>query len=260
MILRLLWRIVQPVYSAYALGLFFVTMIPALTFYLLLAPLPGTVRMRIIYVYNRIWLFTWGICCGIPILVRNNEKRNPKENYVFLSNHCNILDIILCGSCIQHPFQPLIKKELLRVPLLGQLLLLTSIPVDRSSAESRKESLKVMTAKMQRGMSILIFPEGTRNRTDQPLKDFYDGGFRLAIAAQTPILPIVLLDLRERQPVGSLLFSPGVVSLNYLDPVPTAGLTESDTDALKEKVREIMYRFIVENDRSFRHLSATSAR
>ena len=129
---------------------------------------------------------------------------------------------------------------------------MNSVPVDRSSKESRKESFERMVEKIKQKTSILIFPEGTRNRTKLPLKDFFDGGFRLAITSQVPIIPIVLLNIRKLQPVGTFLVAPGKVSLNFLDPIPTKGLTLKDVETLKQTVFETMQRFIVENDNFFK--------
>ncbi|MDX2285393.1 MAG: lysophospholipid acyltransferase family protein [Bacteroidia bacterium] len=252
-------KLIRALYSIYALGLFFLTCIPTILVYVIIYPLPEVPRMRFIYVYNRIWLATWGALCGIFIRVRGTAKKDPRQTYVILSNHCNLFDIIMTGSCIQHPFKPLIKKELLKVPLLGQLLAMTSLPIDRSSHESRAAGFQRMLAEIRRGMSILIFPEGTRNRTDKPLKEFYDGAFRLAVEAQVPILPVVLLDIRQLQPVGTFWVSPGSVSLNFLDPIPTAGKTEADVEALKQQAFHVMEAYLLAHDRSFSRKPAAAA-
>ncbi|GAB4420105.1 MAG: lysophospholipid acyltransferase family protein [Bacteroidia bacterium] len=249
---KLLPRVLQSIYSFYTFILFFVSGVPVLLVYLLLAPLPARLRMRAIYVINRTWLGTWGLLSGILIRVRGHKKVQRKDTYVILANHLNLFDIIMTGSCIQHPFKPLIKQELLRVPLLGQLLALTSVPVKRSDAASRQASFERMLGELKRRMSILIFPEGTRNRTTEPLKSFYDGAFRLAIKAQVPVLPVVLLDIRKLQPVGTFLVRPGAVILQFLDPVDTQGLGEDDVEGLKERIFRLMYDYILHNDKYFR--------
>ena len=246
-----LGKIFRILYSFYTFLLFFITALPVLLFYFIILPLPNNTRLRWVYRCNIIWLTTWGILCGIIFQTKGAKKINRDETYVFLSNHCNLFDIIMTGSRIQHPFMPLAKKEVMKVPVLGQLVGINSVIVDRSSKESRKQSFERMLERIRQKTSILIFPEGTRNRTNKPLKDFYDGGFRLAITAQVPIIPIVLLNIRQLQPVGTFWVSPGKVSLNFLDPIPTKGLTLDDLEGLKKSIFEKMKRFILENDKFF---------
>lgn len=250
---------IKALYSFYALAVFFITLIPVLILYLLISWMPHNKRLRTIYAINFGWIKIWGFLTGIIILIRGRKYKDPKKTYVFMSNHCNMLDIPMTGSHIQHPFMPLIKKELLRIPGLGQLFAMTSLPVDRSSKESRQRGFRRMVNAIEHQTSILIFPEGTRNRTKEPLKDFYDGGFRLAVHTQVPILPVILLNIRDLQPVDTFWISPGIMTLQYLEPVETAGLSEADIPALKEKVRKAMFEFIVEHDRSFKDYQAIPA-
>jgi 1-acyl-sn-glycerol-3-phosphate acyltransferase len=74
-----------------------------------------------------------------------------------------------------------------------------------------------MVTSLKGGLSLLIFPEGTRNRTPEPTKDFYDGAFKAAIAAQVNVAPFVLINIRHLQPVDSKLVYPGRVTMRFLD-------------------------------------------
>lgn len=222
-----------------------------LILYIFLMPLPQRKFLRTIYRINKVWITTWATLSGIRIKVNGAEHIKSDQDYVFISNHLNLLDIILNGSCIQHPFTPLIKKQLLKVPLLGQLLALTSVPVDRSSPESRKASFQRMKDTLARHISILIFPEGTRNRTEEPLKPFYSGAFRLAVEAEVILMPVVLLDIRKRQPVGTFRIYPGEISINFLEPIDTQGMDEDDVEALKQTVFNRMYEVILNKDSYF---------
>lgn len=238
-------------YSIYTFTLFFLGLPVMAVFYLLILPFPTTKRLRLTFAINRVWVKIWAKLSGITIEVANAEKINKDQTYIFLSNHCNLFDIVMCGSSIQHPFKPLIKRELLYVPILGQLFLTATIPVDRSSKESRQKSMDRMLNNLKRNVSILIFPEGTRNRSKNPLKAFYDGGFRLAIAGQTPIMPVILLNNRSLQPVGTFRIYPGKVSVHFLDPIETKGMTNADLESLKKKVHSLMGSFILKNDDYF---------
>ena len=170
--IRTMWQFVkksiQFLYSLYAFFVFFSTGIITLIYYVLISPLPNNTRLRAVYAFNRIWMKTWGYLTGFIFEVNGHDRIEREEVYVIMANHVNILDIFTMASHIQHPFMPLAKKEVYRIPILGQLVALNAIPVDRSSPESRAESMKNMIRKMELGTSILIFPEGTRNRTRPP--------------------------------------------------------------------------------------------
>ena len=163
----------------------------------------------------------------------------------------------MLGSRLQHHFKPLIKKELLRVPLLNVLLAYTCIPIDRSDKSSRQKGFKKMMHNLAEGTSILIFPEGTRNRTEKPLKSFYPGAFRLAIAAGVPVVPIVLLNLRKLQPVGTFRAYPGRVVMRILEPIPTKTYVEADAEALMQEVFNRMENEIRKSDVMFAETETT---
>lgn len=243
---------VSILYSVYVLFIFFVFIPIVIVFYLIISTLPERERMIWVYKCNEVWIGCWGLLCGIRLEVSGHEKIDLKEDYIFLSNHCNMLDMVITGSRIQHPFKPLIKKELTRIPLLGTLFNMTSLAVDRSSKESRQASFQSMVDQLNRHISILIFPEGTRNRTDQPLKSFYDGAFRLAIETKTTIIPIVLIGVRELQPVHTFRIFPGKTSTYFLDPIPTNQYDIEDLDELKKLVFDRMFAFVVTHEPMFK--------
>lgn len=93
---------------------------------------------------------------------------------------------------------------------------------------------------LRRGISILIFPEGTQNRTAEPLQPFYDGAFRIAIEMQQPILPMVILNAGKLMPPRSMHIEPGTITIRINPEIPTKGLTNADLPALRERVRSEM--------------------
>ena len=204
--------------------------------------------MLSIFYINRVWFKIWSILTGIWMKIEGHDYIDKEESYVIILTHNNLLDIPAAASCILHPFKPLVKKELMKIPLMGQLLSLTSIPVSRKSKESRKASFELMVAHINSGISVLIFPEGTRNRTDKPLKDFYDGGFKLAVRTQKPILPVVILGHRELQPVDSFRAKPGTLTFKIMEPISTVGMSAGDADTLKENVHKLMLNTLLTED------------
>ena len=250
-------KIFGTLYSIYSGTLFFLCLTIMLLLYIPLQLIRNDRnRMRIIYFFNRVFLrHIWSNLAGVWVTIEGREKIKEDQVYAFVCNHSNMLDIPFNASCIDHYYKPLVKKELMSVPVLGPLLRMTSIGVDRKNAESRQRTTKKMIDSMKAGVSLLIFPEGTRNRTIEPTKEFYDGAFKIAIAAQASIAPIVLINIRHLQPVNSLMVFPGRVTMRFLDPISTIGMTEADTEKLKNQVRELISDVLRREDVLFKDKS-----
>ena len=137
-------------------------------------------------------------------------------------------------------FRPLAKKELLKIPIFGWIARSATIIVDRSSSQSRKKSLDILKQILLDGISVLIFVEGTQNRTSEPLQPFHDGAFRIAVDTQQPLLPIVVQGAGKLMPPGTIRLSPGLIKIFVGDEIATDGLAADDIPALKEKTRNAM--------------------
>jgi 1-acyl-sn-glycerol-3-phosphate acyltransferase len=144
-------------------------------------------------------------------------------------------------------FRPLAKKELLKIPIFGWIATTAAIIVDRSSPESRKKSIDRLKMFLKKGISILIFAEGTQNRTDKVLQPFHDGAFRIAIDTQQPVLPIVVLGAGPLMPPGTINLKPGLIRIYVGKEIPSAGLTTQEVRALKERTALEMTKMILEN-------------
>lgn len=238
------------IYSVYVGLFFFICLTCMLIIYVpLLLIRNDRSRMRVVYFFNRLFLrWIWSPLVGIWVKVEGREKIDDNKTYAFVCNHSNMLDIPFTASCIDHYYKPLVKKELMSFPVLGPLLRITALGVDRSSPESRKQVGAKMADAMKAGLSLLIFPEGTRNRTPEPTKDFYDGAFKAAIAAQANIAPFVLINIRHLQPVNSKLVYPGKITMRFLEPISTVGMTEADTETLKNRTRKMIDEVLLKED------------
>ena len=192
------------------------------------------------YKFLMLWSWTFSKLNFIPYRIEGREKIRPGQSYIYVSNHTSYLDIP--GVCLTVPTQirPLAKKELLRIPIFGWIAQNAAIIVDRSSNESRKKSMEHLKAVLKQGISILIFPEGTQNRSSDLMLPFYDGAFRIAVETQQPVLPMVIIGAGKLMPPKKMVIQPGTIRIKVLDEVPTAGLTVSEASALKEKVRSVM--------------------
>lgn len=192
------------------------------------------------YQFLKLWSWTFSKLNFIPYEISGKENIRQGKAYVYVSNHTSSLDIP--GVCLTVPTQirPLAKKELKKIPIFGWIAANATIIVDRSSNESRRKSMDHLKDVLKRGISILIFPEGTQNRGPEPLKDFYDGAFRIAIETQVPVLPMVILGAGKLMPPKELTIKPGKIKIIVLKEIPTEGMTLTDVAALKEKVIQIM--------------------
>lgn len=151
------------------------------------------------------------------------------------------MDIPPIVLAIHQPIRALGKYEMVKVPIFGWIYRAAVILVNRKNADTRAKSVRALKAAIKNKISIIIFPEGTFNETRQPLKDFFDGAFRIAIETQTPIKPLLLVDTLKRMHYRSLFeLNPGKNRVVYLDEVPVNGLTMKDIPHLKEKVYQIM--------------------
>jgi len=188
----------------------------------------------------KLWASIFSALTFVRFKVHSRNIPQKNRAYVYVCNHNSYLDGVAVPLAIPGEFKPLGKKELLDIPIFGWILKSIAVLVDRTSVESRKESIERLTKSFKRGTSILIFPEGTTNKTDQPLTPFYDGAFRLAIENRAPILPMVILNSKKLMPRNGFSNRPGTVDVHFLEPLETTGMTLEDMPALKLKVYHLM--------------------
>jgi 1-acyl-sn-glycerol-3-phosphate acyltransferase len=114
---------------------------------------------------------------------------------------------------------------MVKIPIFGMVYKRLVILIDRSSKESRERCVIALKEEIKRGQSILIFPEGTMNKTDQLLGDFYDGAFRIAIETQTPILPLTIINTKELMPRNDAsAIKNGVIKCVFSEEIDVEGL------------------------------------
>jgi 1-acyl-sn-glycerol-3-phosphate acyltransferase len=207
----------------------------------------GRTGARIGYFFLFIWSWIFSKLTFIRYKFYNRDKIKRDEAYIYISNHTSFLDLPGIRMIIPGMFKPLAKKELKKIPIFGWIASGATIIVDRSSPESRKRSLDQLKAFLRQGISILIFVEGTQNRTKEILQPFHDGAFRIAVDTQQKILPMVVKGAGPLMPPGTIKLRPGLIRIYVGDPIETAGLTGSDVGALKQKSFDIMKQMILTN-------------
>lgn len=231
----------QWLYSVYGQLLFVVIMLAVVPF-IIAASFAGPIKGgNFIYKICRIWGYLWYFCIGIRHKNIYEVPQNFSGQYIFTANHISYMDIPPIVMAITQPVRVLAKYELSKVPVFGFIYKSATVLIDRSNAEKRAQSITEMKDLLKKHISVFIFPEGTFNETGAPLKDFYDGAFRIAIETETPIKPVLFLDTINRLHYKSIFsLTPGPSRVVFMDEVCVEGMTLEDMPGLKQKVYEIM--------------------
>ncbi|MBA2669458.1 MAG: 1-acyl-sn-glycerol-3-phosphate acyltransferase [Gemmatimonadetes bacterium] len=180
---------------------------------------------------------------------------DPRRPYVAVSNHESIADIFLI-SHLPWEMKWLSKDSNFRIPVMGWMMRMAGdIRLVRSDRNSRKAALDECRDRLDKGVSVMIFPEGTRSPTGAMLP-FKDGAFRLAIETGTPILPLVVAGTRDCIRKGSGIFNRAEAEVRALEPIPTSGLGPDDVTQLRDRVAALIAR---ERDALFRELGLSSS-
>jgi 1-acyl-sn-glycerol-3-phosphate acyltransferase len=187
---------------------------------------------------------TWArmilVTAGIRIHAEGLEHIDPAQPAVYAANHLSALDIPVLYASLPTQFRILAKRELFRYPFLGWHLTRSGqIPIDHGDARASLRGLNRASDSLRKGMPLVIFPEGGRSR-DGRLQSFMGGAFYMAIKAQAPVVPVVLIGTYEHLPMNSFHLRPGRIDMIVGDPIPTAGMAPREMEKLATQVREVM--------------------
>ncbi len=198
-------RALQILYSIYAVICFLITMLVVLVL-VIFSPLLGKTKGgNFVYTVCKGWAIVWYFLIGIHHEEIYEAPHDRSKHYIFVANHISYVDIPATVRVVHQPIRILGKYEMVKYPLFGIIYRMAAIVVDRSSPERRARSVRALKAALAKNISIFIFPEGTFNETREPLKDFFDGAFRVAIETGTPIKPLLFLDTHERMHYSGFL-------------------------------------------------------
>jgi 1-acyl-sn-glycerol-3-phosphate acyltransferase len=205
----------------------------------------GTVGYAFLYIWS--WVFSKLTFIRYEFYGRENFRKG--HSYIYVSNHTSFLDLPGIRMLIPGQFRPLAKKELLKIPVFGWIAQAATVIVDRSSQQSRKKSIDRLKQLLKDGLSILIFVEGTQNRSKEILQPFHDGAFRIAIDTQRPLLPIVVIGAGKLMPPSTINLRPGVIRIYVAPEIPTTDLSNADIPALKQQTFDVMKELILKHNR-----------
>ncbi|HMQ67657.1 MAG TPA: lysophospholipid acyltransferase family protein [Ignavibacteria bacterium] len=156
---------------------------------------------------------------GVKVKVEGREKLNPDDNYIFISNHLSYFDIPILMIAIPNNVRFIYKDTMTKIPILGWGMYLGQyIPINRENVREAMKSLKKAAEKVVSGISVVIFPEGTRSM-DGTLGEFKRGTFVLADEAKVPLVPTTVIGSNVIMPRGKFQIRSGNVKVVFSKPV-----------------------------------------
>lgn len=193
----------------------------------------------------RLWMGIFFPLSGIRLSIQGRENFKKSENYIVVCNHNSLMDVPLTSPGIPGANKTIAKIEMAKIPLFGIIYKRGSVLLDRSSDASRKQSYLDMKQVLSWGLHMCIYPEGTRNKTDNPLKSFHDGAFRLAFDTGKSIIPCIIKGTRAMLPHDKqFYFWPGKASMQFLPAVNPCDF--KDAKEMKEYIFQTMWHKLSE--------------
>ncbi len=185
----------------------------------------------------RVWSNAVLAASMVRVQVRYSPELEPGKSYVFLSNHQSLFDIPVLIATAPGQIRMVAKRSLFQIPIFGWAMKAGGfIPVDRKDRSTARQTFASAAARLRGGTSILIFPEGTRSKTDT-LLPFQRGGFLLALKSGLPIVPVGVRGTRAVQDPARFSIHPGTVEVFYGVPIHTADYGLRRKEELTAEVR-----------------------
>lgn len=206
-------------------------------------------RLGIICARGGVWL------SGIRIRAVGREKLDPRASYLFMSNHVSNLDPPIMVPLIYRPMSILAKKELFGIPVVGYIFKIGHlVPVDRSNRQAAIESVRKAVEVLRSGLSMVVYPEGTRSRNGR-LLPFKKGPFHMAIESGVSVVPVTMIGTYEAWPKGVFRIKPVTVTVVFHEPVDSTKF--KNREELMQTVRNTIESALPEQYRVSATPSAT---
>jgi 1-acyl-sn-glycerol-3-phosphate acyltransferase len=186
------------------------------------------------------WARTSLALAGLRVHIEGQERLNPQNTYIFMPNHASFLDTLLAFAYIPGDSRNIIKEEVFSIPLLGLVLRRSGhIPLDRKNAWKALKSLRQAAALLKEGISVVVFPEGTRTPNGE-IQEFKTALFILPIRSRIPVVPVLIEGTFQALKRGSFLVNPVPLKLTFYDPIPADSFGVRDRRIYAEKVRQVL--------------------
>ncbi len=238
-------NIIARIMAVWAMVVFISSMIIILIPILICGIFKEPKRSHFLQPLFQLWMAFFFVFSGVrrKFVGRKNFKG---ETYIVVCNHNSLLDPPLSSPGIPEANKTIAKIEMAKIPLFGLIYKRGSVLVDRKSDESRKQSYADMKKVLDMGLHMCIYPEGTRNKTKEPLQRFHDGAFRLAVDTNTPVIPSLLFHTKKVMPFNkTFYFWPHPVEMHFLPAISPEGKLIQE---LKEEVYEVMKTYYLKHN------------
>ena len=205
----------------------------------------------------RVWskLLIYGM--GFRLKISKDQEIEPHKSYMFCANHASFLDPFILAALSKNPIVFVGKKELVKIPVFGFFYKKAVIMVDRSSVESRKRVFEMAKKRLQKGVSMAIFPEGLVPEENVVLAPFKKGAFSLAIDFNIPIVPQVYYDCKRFFSWDFFKGRPGVLRVHQHQFLPTERLTPDNLNNLKEETFDAIYKSLATDKNYMKDTNST---
>ena len=186
---------------------------------------------------------------GIKRTVIGEENVPRDQAVLYVGNHRSIFDIVLAYPRVPNPTGFIAKKEILKVPLLNiWMIYMDCLFLDRSDIRKGLEMVLTAIEKVKNGISIFIYPEGTRNKTDAPLGEFHKGSFKIAQKSGCPIVPVVINHSDEIFEKHIPFIRRTKVTIEYCKPIVLSELSKEDQKNIDSYVKNIIETTYLKNE------------
>jgi len=238
-------NILARLFAIWALLFFVVTLLIVFPFIAFAWIWKDPARTRIFHRISQAWMGIYLPLTGVWLTRKGKKNLENGKTYIVVCNHNTLLDVPITTPWIPGANKTIAKIEMSRLPLFGLIYKTGSVLVDRKNDESRKASFIKMKKVLEMGLHMCIYPEGTRNKTNQPLQPFHNGAFRLAVESGHDILPAVIFNSNKIFPNNrTFYYWPGHIRFHFLPPISVAGQT---AEQLKEKTFNVMKEYFLRN-------------
>ena len=196
--------------------------------------------------YSRVWMDIFLALVGCPLKIQGREYFEKGKTYIVVCNHNALIDVPVSSPGIPGGNKTIAKAEMAKIPIFGLIYKTGSILVDRKNEKSRRDSFAKMREVLDMGLHMCIYPEGTRNKSTEPIKPFHDGAFRLATTTGNSIIPMVIFNSRKANPSDKAFYLMPVRLKMYFLPEEQVISGES-VEQLKNRVFNQMKKFILQH-------------
>lgn len=233
------------IFAGWAAIVFIVTMIPAFILIAIAGLLKEPHSTATFQQISKVWMRIFFFFTGIRMSIKGKEHFKKGETYIVTCNHNSFMDVPMTTPFIPGPNKTIAKKEMASIPVFGMIYKRGSVLVDRKSEESRRKSFDSMKTVLETKMHMCVYPEGTRNKTSEPLQPFFNGAFRLSRETGHAIMPAVLFNTAKVLPMNKkFFFWPVRIKMHFLPPIYPEGLSN---DELNQKVFDVIKDYYLKN-------------